>query len=201
MSPGMQVKILRVVQERELLRLGGTRPVRVDVRFIAATNRDIPQVIDSGQFRQDLYYRLNVVNFDIPPLRQRKDDIPPLAEFFLQRAAAYMRKDVRAISPQAMECLAGHDYPGNVRELLNLIERGVAVTAGDSVEAEHLPGEFCQGRAGTLFARSEGRVPTLEEQEASYIRWVLKEAGGNQSLAAKWLGINRVSLWRKLKEQ
>jgi transcriptional regulator with PAS, ATPase and Fis domain len=201
MSPGMQVKILRVVQERELLRLGGTRPVRVDVRFIAATNRDIPQVIDSGQFRQDLYYRLNVVNFDIPPLRQRKDDIPPLAEFFLQRAAAYMRKDVRAIAPEAMECLVGHDYPGNVRELLNLIERGVAVSAGDCVEAEHLPQNLCQDRAGTQFARQEGRVPSLAEQETAYIRWVLKEAGGNQSVAAKWLGINRVSLWRKLKER
>lgn len=199
MSPGMQVKLLRVVQERELLRLGGTRPVQVDVRFIAATNRDIPQSIESGQFRQDLYYRLNVVNFHIPPLRDRKEDIPVLADFFLRRVCAYMKKDVRAISPEAMDCLMGHDYPGNVRELLNLIERGVAVSAGDSIEAGHLPGNCRQKAAGPAFARPDGRIATLAEQEVEYIRWVLNQAGGNQTQAARQLGINRVSLWRKLK--
>ncbi|NTV94607.1 MAG: sigma-54-dependent Fis family transcriptional regulator [Thiobacillus sp.] len=200
MTPGMQVKLLRVIQERELMRLGGTRPVRVDVRFIAATNQEVPRVVESGQFRQDLFYRLNVVNFDLPPLRARRDDVPPLAEFFLSRAAAYMRKDVRAITREAMDCLVGHDYPGNVRELLNLVERGIAVTTGTEMGVEHLPGDLCQRQAGHGFVRKEGRVATLEEHEMTYIRWVLGEAGGNQSLAAKWLGINRVSLWRKLKD-
>ena len=199
MSPGMQVKLLRVVQERELLRLGGTRPVQVDVRFIAATNRDIPQSIESGHFRQDLYYRLNVVNFHIPPLRERKDDIPVLADFFLRRVSAYMKKDVRTITPEAMECLVKHDYPGNVRELLNLIERGVAVSANSSIEASHLPGNCCQQGESPAFVRQDGRIATLAEHEADYIRWVLNEFGGNQTQAARQLGINRVSLWRKLK--
>ncbi|MDD4880001.1 MAG: sigma-54 dependent transcriptional regulator [Gallionellaceae bacterium] len=200
MSPGMQVKLLRVIQERELMRVGGTKTVRIDVRFIAATNRAVPQVVASGQFRQDLFYRLNVVNFDLPPLRARRDDVPPLADFFLSRAAAYMRKEVRAITRAAMDCLAGHDYPGNVRELLNLVERGVAVTTGSELGLEHLPAELSRHQADTGHARKDGRVATLEEHEGAYIRWVLGEAGGNQSLAAKWLGINRVSLWRKLKE-
>ncbi len=201
MSPGMQVKLLRVIQERELMRVGGTKTVRVDVRFIAATNRDVPEAVESGQFRQDLYYRLNVVNFDLPPLRARRDDVPLLAEFFLSRAAAYMRKEVRAISREAMDCLANHDYPGNVRELLNLVERGVAVTTGSEMGMEHLPAELGRRQADAGHARKDGRLATLEEHEDAYIRWVLGEAGGNQSLAAKWLGINRVSLWRKLKER
>ncbi len=201
MSPGMQVKLLRVIQERELLRVGGTKMVRVDVRFVAATNRDVPQVVASGQFRQDLFYRLNVVNFDLPPLRARRGDVPPLAEFFLSRAATYMRKDVGAITREAMDCLVGHAYPGNVRELLNLVERGVALTAGPEVGVEHLPAELSRRQAEHDFNRSDGRVATLDEHEDTYIRWVLAEAGGNQSLAAKWLGISRVSLWRRLKNR
>lgn len=199
MSPSMQVKLLRVIQEKEVLRVGGTEPVKVDVRFIAATNRDISDVIKSGRFRQDLYFRLNVVSLHIPPLSERKDDIPLLSYYFLKKYAAVMKKDVVEISQEAIGLLMNYDFPGNVRELENIIERGVALSNGTTVEIAHLPEDLRELSIRT-FRKKEGKIPSLEEQEIAYINWVLKEVGSNKTLAAQILGIDRVSLWRKLKK-
>jgi DNA-binding NtrC family response regulator len=198
MTPAMQVKLLRVIQERELLRLGGTEPLKVDVRFIAATNRDLQESMKSGSFRSDLYFRLNVVSLQIPPLSRRKEDIPLLSYACLKKFSALMKKDVTEISAEAMALLKVYDFPGNVRELENIIERGVAITSGNTIETAHLPDDLRDLSIRT-FRKKDGRIPTLDEQEKDYIRWVLAEAGGNQSLAAQILGIDRVSLWRKLK--
>ncbi|MHB1092982.1 sigma-54-dependent transcriptional regulator [Thiobacillus sp.] len=198
MAPSMQVKLLRVLQEREVLRVGGTRPVKCDVRVLAATNRDAGEAVKEGRFREDLYFRLNVVNLHIPPLVERKDDIPLLAQHFLLKYASRMRKQVVRISSEVMAVLVDYPFPGNVRELENLIERGTAMAQGDTIEVAHLP-EALQKREGPEFRRSGGRLPTLEEQEQSYITRVLDEVQGNQTAAAQILGINRASLWRKLK--
>jgi len=199
MPPSMQVKLLRVIQEKEVLRVGGTEPLKVDVRFIAATNRDISDVIKSGLFRQDLYFRLNVVSLHIPPLSERKDDIPLLSYYFLKKYAALMKKEVTEISQDAIGLLMNYDFPGNVRELENIIERGVALTNGTTVEMAHLPEDLRELSIRT-FRKKEGKIPSLEEQEIAYINWVLREVGSNKTLAAQILGIDRVSLWRKLKK-
>lgn len=198
MSPSMQVKLLRAIQEREVLPIGATRTVPVDVRFVAATNRDMPEMVRSGEFRQDLYFRLNVVNLRIPSLSRRKEDIPLLAYHFLKKCAARMGKKVDEISAETLDLLRAYDFPGNVRELENIIERGVAIATGDTIEAASLP-EDLRDLAIRTFRKKDGRLPSLEDQERDYIRWVLQEAGGNQTLAAQILGIDRVSLWRKLK--
>jgi DNA-binding NtrC family response regulator len=198
MSLAMQVKLLRVIQEREVLPLGGTRPLKIDVRFIAASNRNMKAWVAEGRFRQDLYYRLDVVNLHIPPLSQRREDIPLLAQHFLDRAAPVMGKTVRALSDEALSLLKAYDFPGNVRELENIIERGVALCQGDTLEATHLPDDL-RNLSIRAFRRREGKVIPLEELERDYIQWVLEEAHGNQTQAAQMLGIDRVSLWRKLK--
>jgi DNA-binding NtrC family response regulator len=199
MSLAMQVKLLRVIQEKEVLPVGGTRPLKVDVRFIAASNRNMKDWVAEGRFRQDLFFRLNVVNLHIPPLSQRREDIPLLAQHFLDRAAPVMGKPVRSISEEALALLKAYDFPGNVRELENIIERGVAICQGDTLEAAHLPDDL-RDLSIRAFRRRDGRVIPLEEQERDYILWVLEEAHGNQTLAAQMLGIDRVSLWRKLKK-
>jgi DNA-binding NtrC family response regulator len=198
MSPAMQVKLLRVIQEKEVLPLGATAPVKIDVRFIAATNRDVQEMVKHGGFRQDLYFRLNVVNLHIPALSARKEDVPLLAHHFLLKHAETMGKDVTELAPDALDLLRAYDFPGNVRELENIIERGVALTTGHGIEPAQLPDDLRELSIRT-FRKKAGRIPTLEEQEQDYITWVLQEAGGNQTLAAQMLGIDRVSLWRKLK--
>lgn len=198
MTPAMQVKLLRVIQEREVLPVGSIRPVKIDVRFVAASNRNMKDWVAEGRFRQDLYFRLNVVNLHIPPLSERRDDIPLLAQHFLDRAAPVMGKSVRRISEAALEILKSYDFPGNVRELENIIERGVAICQGDILEVGHLPDDL-RDLTIKAFRRRDGHIASLEEQEREYILWVLEEAHGNQTLAAQMLGIDRVSLWRKLK--
>ncbi|MCB1856907.1 MAG: sigma-54-dependent Fis family transcriptional regulator [Gammaproteobacteria bacterium] len=199
MPPSMQVKLLRVIQEEEFYRLGAAKPVRVDVRFLAATNRDLREAVASGGFRSDLYYRLNVVNLSMPPLSDRPGDIPLIAHYFLRRYAALMDKPVADISPQAMEVLSCYEFPGNVRELSNLIERGVALATGTSLEIDQLPDDIRHLRIHAYRGRNE-TMPTLEQQESDYIQWVLEQTGGNRTRAAKILGIDRVSLWRKVKK-
>jgi DNA-binding NtrC family response regulator len=199
MSPGMQVKLLRVIQEGEVQRLGSTRPRQVDVRFIAATNRELPEAVASGRFRQDLYYRLNVMGLRLPPLAERRGDVPLLAHYFLKKAATAMGKPVQEIAPEAMALLTGYDFPGNVRELANLIERGVALTTGGRLGPEQLPEDLRELRVHS-YRWQPGRLPTLEAQEGDYIRWVLGQTDGNRTRAAEILGIDRVSLWRKLKK-
>lgn len=198
MSTAMQVKLLRVIQERELLRLGGTKAHSIDVRIVAATNRDVLELVKNGRFRQDLYFRLNVVNLHIPPLTARRDDIPLLAYHFLNKCTVMMKKNISEIDPQVLDLLKSYDFPGNVRELENIIERGVALCVGKKIEPAHLP-DSLRELARRTPRKKDGRIPTLDEQERDYIHWVLKETHSNQTLAAQILGIDRVSLWRKLK--
>jgi DNA-binding NtrC family response regulator len=198
MSPSMQVRLLRAIQEKEFIRVGGTQTVQVDVRFVAATNRNIQEAIQSGDFRQDLYYRLNVVTLSLPPLAERKDDIPLLAHFFLRKYCERMGKKIDTISEEVLHLFSGYGFPGNIRELENIIERGVALAKGNVLEAAQLPDDL--KRMGLkVFRREAGRIPSLDDQEKAYIQWVLKEVDGNRSRAAAILGIDRVSLWRKLK--
>jgi DNA-binding NtrC family response regulator len=198
MSPAMQVRLLRVLQERELIRVGGTETISVDVRFVAATNRNVREAIEAREFRQDLYYRLNVVTLALPPLAQRRDDIPMLAHFFLKKHAQRMGKKVEAVADDVIRLLQGYAFPGNVRELENLVERGVALAKGSVLEMSHLP-EDLRRMSLEVFRREGGRFPSLDEQERAYIQWVLKEVDGNRSRAAAILGLDRVTLWRKLK--
>ncbi len=197
--PSMQVKLLRVIQEKEVLRVGSTEPVKVDVRFIAATNRNVQDSIKEGRFRQDLYFRLNVVSLHIPPLSERKDDIPLMSYYFLKKYAVLMKKDVNEISPEVISLLMNYGFPGNVRELENIIERGVALATGNTIELAQLPEDLKELNIKT-FRKKEGKIPSLEVQEMEYIKWVLVEVGGNKTLASQVLGIDRVSLWRKLKK-
>jgi len=198
MTPAMQVKLLRVIQERELLRVGGTEPVPVNVRLIAATNRDLQENIDSGRFRADLYFRLNVVNLALPPLRERRDDIPLLAFYFLRKFALAMAKPVSDIAPDAMRLFSRYDYPGNVRELANLVERGVALARSSLLESSQLP-ESLRVLSVRVSAPVVDGLSTLEQQEAAHIARVLEYTGGNRGQAAEILGIDRVSLWRRMK--
>jgi len=198
MSPAMQVRLLRVIQEREVLRVGGTRAIPVDVRFVAATNRDLQVAVKEGAFRRDLYFRLNVVNLHLPPLAARRGDVPLLAYYFLKKHATLMGRESAEISPEALGLLEAYSFPGNVRELENIIERAVAIGTGPVVRDSDLPDDL-RSLTIRVFRRRDGRIPTLEEQERDYIRWVLAETSGNQTAAAQALGIDRVSLWRKLK--
>jgi DNA-binding NtrC family response regulator len=200
MPISMQVNLLRVLQEKEVLRLGGTTPIRIDVRFIAATNRNMQEDVQLGHFRNDLYFRINVVSITLPPLAARKDDISVLIHHFLDKYSREMKKNVLNISPKVADILTNYDYPGNVRELENIIERGVALTRGDTIDPEQLPDDL-RGMVFKTFRRAEnGGIPSLEDHEREYIKWVLNETEDNKTLAAKHLGIDRVSLWRKMKK-
>jgi len=199
MPPSMQVKLLRVIQEKELLRVGGNLPISVNVRFIAATNRDIEKAMDSGIFRRDLYYRINVITLNIPPLSRRKDDVPLLCYYFLKKFNHILKKQVGNISEDVFEILLNYDFPGNVMALEHIIERAVILCNSDKIELAHLPSDLRDIHIKT-FRKIEGRIHTLEEQEINYIKWVMEEVGGNKTLASQLLGIDRVSLWRKLKK-
>jgi len=200
MPPSMQVKLLRVVQEREVQRLGGTTPIAVDVRFLAATNRNLQEAVNSRQFRHDLFFRLNVVSLHLPPLAQRKGDIALLSQYFLQRYSKQMNKAISEIAPAVSSRLAGYGFPGNVRELENIIAGGVALARGSAIELENLPEDLRAFDIKTFRCKADGSLPSLKEQEMAYIQWVVKEVKGNKTLAAQVLGIDRVSLWRKLKK-
>ncbi len=199
MPPSMQVKLLRVIQEKEVLRVGSTVPIKVDVRFIAATNRDISKAIKNGDFREDLYFRINVVSLKIPPLSERRDDIPILCYHFLKKYNAVMKKNIKEISSDVIAILQEYDFPGNIRELENIIERGVALCTGNTINIEQLP-EDLKVISIKTFRKKDGKIPSLDEQEKTYIQWVLKEVNNSKTLAAQILGIDRVSLWRKLKK-
>ena len=198
MPQTMQIKLLRVIQERELLRVGGVRPHPVDVRFIAATHRDLNEDTQQGVFRQDLYYRLNVITIHLPPLSAREGDVPLLANYFLALKRRAMHKPVSRIHPDALDLLCRHSWPGNVRELENVIERGVALAVGDAIMRTDLP-DYLLNLAIETYRQPSGSIPTLVEQEQRYIRWVLEQCDGNRTQAAVIMGIDRVSLWRKLK--
>jgi DNA-binding NtrC family response regulator len=198
MPPSMQAKLLRVIEEKSLLRVGGTQPIAVDIRIVAATNKDLTREVEAGRFRKDLFYRLNVVSLRLPPLAERRDDIPLLAHHFLARYAQVQKKVIEGISDEAMEILVHYEYPGNIRELENLMERAVALCNGPMILPTHLPQEL-ESVCFAVHRHSGDRFPTLEENELAYVRWVLKRVDGNKTRAAEMLGIDRVSLWRKLK--
>ncbi len=201
MTLAMQVKLLRVLQEKEVLPLGATEPVKVNVRFLAATNRDLAQMVKEGGFRQDLYFRINVMHLHLPPLSARPRDIRLLAQFILERFSAVMRKPVKELAPEALERLHGYSFPGNVRELENIIERAVVLSSGSRIEVAHLPDNLSAEIFRAPAAESGGgAIASLDDQERKYIEWVLAQTGNNKSKAAELLGIDRVSLWRKLKK-
>ena len=197
----MQAKLLRVIQEKKIMRVGGTRQIDVDVRILAATNRNLQKEVKNRNFRQDLFYRLNVVSIDLPPLRWRRDDIPLLVDHFL---AKYLlpEQHVKCISPEAMDILINYDYPGNVRELENIIERSLAMCREQEIQPYHLPPELNQPQTMLVPPLREElyAIRTLEEHERNYIISVLSRCNGNKTKAAKSLGIDRVSLWRKIKK-
>ncbi len=196
-SPAMQVKLLRVLQEREVRRVGENRSRKVDVRVIAATNRELAHGVVGGAFRQDLYYRLKVVELHVPPLRDRRDDILPLARVLLASAADWVKRKFTGISPSAADQLLRYDWPGNVRELENAMERAVALAPGTRVELEDLPEEIRQ--AFPRPASTIGTVRPLEEVEREYIIAALDLNGGNQTRTAEQLKIGSATLYRRLK--
>ncbi|MEJ5330170.1 MAG: sigma-54 dependent transcriptional regulator [Desulfobaccales bacterium] len=198
MPLAMQVKLLRVIQEKVLLRVGGVEEIPVDVRLVAASNKDLRQEVAQGRFRQDLYYRLNVVTLMVPPLAERRDDIPLLCQHFLAQVAARQGKRIESIAPEVMEVLLHYEFPGNVRELENIIERAVTLATGPVIELAHLPPDL-QQRSLQMTRHQRREFLTLEENEKEYIAWILKQVQGNRTRAAEILGIDRVSLWRKLK--
>jgi DNA-binding NtrC family response regulator len=196
-SPGMQVKLLRTLQEREIRRVGENKSRRVDVRVVAATNRELAHGVAGGTFRQDLYYRLKVVELHVPPLRERRDDVLPLARVLLADAALRMKRKISSLAPAAADQLLRHDWPGNVRELENAMERAVALARGSRVEIEDLPEEIRQAFARPV--ASKGSVRPLDEVEKDYILAALKLNDGNQTHTAEQLRIGSATLYRKLK--
>ena len=191
LSPGIQVKLLRVLQERTVERLGSNEPIPLRVRLVAATNQDLEALVRQGRFREDLYYRLNVVHIHLPPLRERREDIVPLAEHFLERFRRELHKPVEGFTREALYALLEYDWPGNVRELQNVIERAVVLTRHTLITPEDL--------ALPTGPPARHRVPTLEEVEREHIRRVLSLTGGNLSEAARLLGIHRNTLRQKIR--
>ncbi|MCM2265763.1 MAG: sigma-54 dependent transcriptional regulator [Desulfuromonadales bacterium] len=202
MSLAAQVKLLRVIQEHEFERVGGSKPIKVDVRIVAATNKNLEEQVKIGRFREDLYYRLNVVNIHLPPLRERREDIEPLARHFLQKYVAETGKKITEIAPRALSCLLAHEWPGNVRELQNAIERGVVLSKGSVLTPRDLP----QGLQGgdqiclQLPARGGNLIDILEDLERQLIVQTLEREQGSQTRAADALGIKRTTLRYKMEK-
>ena len=194
-SPLMQVRLLRAIQEREVQRVGSNQTIAVDVRLIAATHRDLAEEVSAGRFRQDLYYRLNVVTIEMPALCQRREDIPLLAEHFLQRFAARNRKAVKGFTPQAMDLLIHYDWPGNIRELENAIERSVVLLTGEYISERELPMAIAATPIKTEFS---GEIQPLVDVEKEVILAALEKTGGNKTEAARQLGITRKTLLAKI---
>ena len=194
-SPMMQVRLLRAIQEREVQRVGSNQTIPVDVRLIAATHRDLAEEVNAGRFRQDLYYRLNVVAIEVPSLRQRREDIPLLADHFLQRFAERNRKAVKGFTPQAMDLLIHYDWPGNIRELENAVERAVVLLTGEYISERELPLAI----ASTPIPLGQSQdIQPLVEVEKEVILAALEKTGGNKTEAARQLGITRKTLLAKL---
>lgn len=199
MPLSMQAKLLRVLQERELTRVGGEEVIRLDVRVVAATNVPLEEMVKDGSFREDLYYRLNVVTLQLPPLRERREDIPLLADRFLKTFREKNRKDIKGFSPQAMNRLTHHEWPGNVRELMNAVERAVVLSTGAFLEADLLlPGVADPDQPQALPEDPQAIIPLDAVEKATILR-ALKSLGGNKSETARKLGITRKTLHKKLK--
>ena len=198
MAPNLQAKLLKVIEEGEFYRVGGTRPIRVDVRFLAATNQNVRTAISEGRFREDLYYRLNIMEISIPPLRDRREDVQPLCAYFLEKHLPKAHKKITGFTKEAMQVLMHYSFPGNVRELENIIERAIILEKGPLITPESLPQTIKMFQIETI---EPDRVKTIEELNKDYAEKVLDMLGGNKSKAAEVLGISRTSLWRILKEE
>ncbi len=199
MSLNMQVKLLRVLQENEVQRLGGTKTYATNVRFLAATNRDLELELSEGRFRQDLFYRLNVIQIHLPPLSERKNDVPILAYHFLKKHTQNLNKGVKDFAPEVLDILSQYGFPGNIRELENLIERAIVLSTENKITLAQLPHSLTENSVSVM-RFNKNKLPTLDEQGIKYIKWVLDKCGGNRTKAAEILGIDRVSLWRKIKK-
>ncbi|HUK99614.1 MAG TPA: sigma-54 dependent transcriptional regulator [Nitrospirota bacterium] len=198
MAPNLQAKLLKVIEEGEFYRVGGTKPIKVDVRFIAATNQNVRTVISEGRFREDLYYRLNIMEIFIPPLRDRREDIPPLCSYFLEKHLPSSRKKITGFTKEAREVLMHYSYPGNVRELENIVERAIILEKTGLLTPESLPQTIKMFQIETI---EPDKIKTLEDLNKDYAEQVIEMLGGNKSKAAEVLGISRTSLWRILKEE
>jgi DNA-binding NtrC family response regulator len=198
MPPSLQVKLLRVLQEREAIPVGATEAIPVDVRIIAATNRDLEEEIRRGNFRSDLFYRLNVIAINLPPLRERRDDLLLLIESFLQSLAQETGAEAKALASEALDAVMVYEWPGNVRELENALEHAVVLSRGNVIDGASLPERITKRRKEPLVAERSYRNPTLEVIERAYIMWVLQAEGGNKTRAAEVLGIDPSTLYRKL---
>ena len=198
MSPNLQAKLLKVIEDGEFFRVGGTRPIKVDVRFIAATNQNVSNIISEGRFRRDLYYRLNIMEIFIPPLRERRDDIEPLSMYLLQKHLPRYNKKITGFTKEAMDILIGYSFPGNVRELENIIERAIILEKNSLITPATLPQTIKIFQIETI---EPERIKTIEDLNKEYAERVIEMLGGNKSKAAEVLGISRTSLWRILKEE
>lgn len=198
MPANLQARLLKAIEDGEFYRVGGTKLIKVDVRFIAATNQNIKTLTASGQFREDLYYRLNVMELVIPSLRDRRDDIVPLSNFFLEKYSQKYKKNITSITPGAMRILMEYDFPGNVRELENIIERAVIIESTGAITRGSLPQGLSFFQIETL---NTEKILTIDELTKNYTEKVIEQFGGNKSMAADALGISRTSLWRLLKEE
>jgi DNA-binding NtrC family response regulator len=198
MSLSMQVRLLRVLQERKFFRVGGTQEIDVGARILAATNKNLKAEVDLGLFRADLYYRLNVITLRVPPLSERRQDIPILAGYFISKYCPGVGKKLEGVSAEAVRLLMAYDYPGNIRELENIVQRAVIMATGKLIEPADLPQDL-RGEAPSLVKHAAPELITLEELERRHIEAVLEHCEGNRTKAAEVLGIDRVSLWRKLK--
>lgn len=195
-----QVKLLRLLQQREYEPVGGTAPVRADIRIVAATNKDLKELVVQGKFRDDLYFRLAVVKFELPPLKKRREDIPYLVDHFIKKFNARRGKRIISVSPDVMGILMQHDFPGNIRELENIIEYGFVICHGTIIQKEHLPIEMIQASDGQSAPRAALPDPiarTLDEHDR--IVAILRKRGRNMTQAARDLGMHRTTLWRKIK--
>ena len=198
LAPGLQAKLLRVLQEREFERVGGTRPVKVDIRLIAASNRNLPEAVGAGTFRKDLYYRLNVVALTMPPLRERREDITLLADYFVAKASRKCRTRIKALSPEARVCLMNYDWPGNVRELENALERALVMGTADVILPDDLPESVVESglRVGSFATKFHGAIKDSKKQ---VIMEALQQANGKYTEAAKLLGLHPNSLLRLIR--
>ncbi len=195
----LQAKLLRVIQTREFVKVGGTKPVRTDIRLVTASNKDLRTAVEEGTFREDLYYRIAVVMLEVPPLRNRREDIPALAEHFLEKFSAAHHKPIPKLTPQALDLLTSYDWPGNVRQLENCIEQAVVLCDGDAVDVDALPlAETTPKRSGLPGVREPVGL-TLREVEQEYILRTLKAVGGNRTRATRLLGISLRCLQYRLK--
>lgn len=200
MSPTTQAKILRVLQEGEFERLGGTKTIKVDVRLLAATHKDLPKMVEAGSFRQDLFFRLSVVPLELPPLRERAEDIPVLAGHFLEKYSTKNRKDIRSLLPEALDALLAYAWPGNIRELENTLERAVILCLGEQISLREMPTPVREAAESTERPFTLRPGHSLKEMEKDLIRATLVQTDGNRTRAAEILGITRQTLQNKLRE-